>query len=516
MVPLGRGHLGIAMIRRLAGARRSATELWRTFPSAVRFLLLGDLISAAGIGVTQPYLVILLHAVKGLPLVAATAMTSLLALASFPGNWLSGTVADRVGGHRAMTAGLGVTVCGLALLAAGDGVVLLGVAVVSVGFGWSVTLPAYSTLIAGLVRPADHARAFTVQYALFNAGMGAGAAAGALVTRHAVGGDLALLWWVAGVTCVAAVVFVRISHAKATTPALTPLASDDLLAASLSTSDAPVAVPEVARTGPEALAFDASHGTFDAPAAGIDATSAAPDASPEAAVGGYRRVFADRALLRVLLAAALTSAAGYGVYEAGLPVLAVVSGDPAAMSWAGVANCVTIVAGLPLTLSLTRRLRPSGLLTVTALAWSAAWLLCAVEAQTHLFGVSVTLPLAAGLVGIGELFMAGALPAAVNELAPEALRGRYNATLTMAITSGMWAGPLLAAGATALGQVASLFVMAVALLVIVVVLVRRPGAAVRTAPPEGRRGAIPLDAEAGGGSAGPPQAPGLPGSSRRT
>ncbi|MEZ0075300.1 MFS transporter [Planotetraspora sp. GP83] len=448
VVLLGRGHLGSAMIGRLAGVRRSFAELWRAFPPAVRFLLLGDLISAAGIGLTQPYLVILLHSVKGVPLVAATAMTSLLALAGFPGNWLSGTIADRVGGHRAMTAGLGVTVCGLALLAAGDGVVLLGVAVVSVGFGWSVTLPAYSTLIAGLVRPVDHARAFTVQYALFNAGMGAGAAAGALVTHHAVGGDLPLLWWVAGVTCAAAVVFVRISRAKATVPPQTPVASDDLLAASQSESGAPAAV--------------------------IDATSAAPDASPQAALGGYRRVLADRALLRVLLAAALTSAAGYGVYESGLPVLAVISGDPAAMSWASVANCVTIVAGLPLTLGLTKRLRPPGLLTVTALVWSAAWLLCAAESQSHLFGASVTLPLAAGLVGIGELFMAGALPATVNELAPEALRGRYNATLTMAITSGMWAGPLLAAGATALGQVSSLFLMAVALLAVVVVLVRRP------------------------------------------
>jgi MFS family permease len=186
-------------------------------------------------------------------------------------------------------------------------------------------------------------------------------------------------------------------------------------------------------------------------------------------------VFADRALLRVLLVASLTSAAGYGVYNAGLPVLAVISGDPGIMSWASVANCVTVVAGLPLALRVTNRLRPHQLLATTAAVWSAGWLLCAAEAQTHLMGARVALPLAAGLMGIGELLLAGALPAMVNALAPDVLRGRYNATLTLAMTSGMWAGPLLAAGATALGRVWLLFVTAVALLAIVALLVRRPG-----------------------------------------
>jgi MFS family permease len=74
-------------------------------------------------------------------------------------------------------------------------------------------------------------------------------------------------------------------------------------------------------------------------------------------------------------------------------------------------------------------------------------------------------------VGVGELFVAGALPATVNELAPEALRGRYNAVLTMAITSGMWAGPLMTAAAGALGVLSSLFAAALALLLVAPMLV---------------------------------------------
>jgi MFS family permease len=407
-----------------AAATRSGNPLRLGFPTALRFLFLGDLVTAIGIGLTQPYLVILLHTVKGVPLVTATAMTSLLALASFPGNWLSGLLADRIGGHRVMTAGLVASVSGLCIVAAGDGAVLLGMGVAAVGFGWSVTLPAYSTLIAGLVPEAGHGRAFTFQYALFNAGMGAGAAAGALVTHRAITTSMTLLWWVAAATCLIAVGAVWIARAR--TPA----------------------TPPAGQPG-----------------------AAAPQ------TGGYRAVLADRALLRVLAAAALASAAGYGIYNAGLPVLAIIAEDPAVMSWVSVANCLTVVAGLPLALTVAKRLRAPQLLAATAAAWSIGWLLCAVEAHVGLLGTRISLPLAAVFMGIGELFMAGALPAMVNALAPQALRGRYNAILTMAITSGMWAGPLLAAGATALHEISLLFAVAVAMLAAMTLLVYRPNVA---------------------------------------
>src|SRR6185312_13149888 len=114
---------------------------------------------------------------------------------------------------------------------------------------WSLTLPAYSTLLAALVPAGSHGRVFTLQFALFNAGMGAGSAAAALTT-----GDLSPLWWAAAATCAVSIATVWLSRARA------------------------------------------------APAA------AAPSADP-----GYRPLLADRALWRVLLIAALTAAAGYGV-----------------------------------------------------------------------------------------------------------------------------------------------------------------------------------------------------------
>ncbi len=193
--------------------------------------------------------------------------------------------------------------------------------------------------------------------------------------------------------------------------------------------------------------------------------------------GGYRAVLADRALHPVLFAALLFAAAGYGVYNAGLPVLAVLSGAPSATGAANVANCLTVVAGLPFALALSTRLRPGQLAALTALLWSAGWALCAAAAHTSALSGTGVLVVAAILMGLGEITLSGVLPALINALAPEALRGRYNAVLTLATTAGLWLGPVLAAGATALGSVSLLFSGAIALLAVAPMLARGPAAA---------------------------------------
>lgn len=399
---------------------RSGTQLWLSFPAALRLLLLGDLITAFGTGLTQPYLVILLHLVKGLPLVTATGLTSLLALASVPGNWLSGSLADRIGGYRTMTLGLSIAAAGLLAVSAGHGGVLLGASVATIGFGWSLTLPAYSALIGGLAPEGMGGRAFTAQYALFNVGMGSGAATGAVTVRNGITGTLAVLWVVAAASCLAAIVLVQLARGRA-----------------------PVR----------------------------------PAADGERPSGGYRAVLADRALRPVLVATLLFTAAGYGVYNAGLPVLAVLSGVPGSIGAANVANCLTVVAGLPFALTLATKLRPGQLATVTALLWSAGWALCAVAANTSALSGTAVLVVAAIVMGLGEITLSGVLPGLINALAPEELRGRYNALLTLATTAGLWLGPVLAAGATALGNVSLLFSGAIGLLAVAPVLARGPAAA---------------------------------------
>ncbi|MFD8376833.1 MFS transporter [Streptomyces sp. NPDC059688] len=53
---------------------------------------------------------------------------------------------------------------------------------------------------------------------------------------------------------------------------------------------------------------------------------------------------------------------------------------------------------------------------------------------------------AGALLAIGETILAISLPALVNDLAPETLRGRYNGVFLSAGTAGMIIAPLLTGG----------------------------------------------------------------------
>jgi MFS family permease len=403
------------MVETVAAARVWSRE---RLPARVRLLLTSDAITSVGLGLTQPYLLVLLHTPYGLSVAAASVTASLAAVVSLVGNPLSGVLTDRYGGRRTMLGGLASVLAGLLTVGSGGSAPAAAVGVALTAFGWSLILPAFATLIADGVSEATRSRVFTLQYALFNAGMGVGAAAdGLLVVDDRRLADLPLLWFVAAVTCVAS----------------------GLLVSSLGR--------------PGAVRAEAvSH---------VDGWS------------GYRRVLADRALWRVWTVAIGLSAAGYGVYFVGPAVVALAVDDPGALSWVATINCAAVVLGLPLALRVGRRLSPYGALRATAVVWAAAWCLCLAQVSGFGPGVRITLPVAAALIGVGELLLASALPTLVNALAPDALRGRYNALLTFAMTLGVWTGPLLASVTSYLSQGSLLFVGALAMLALVVGLTRR-------------------------------------------
>jgi MFS family permease len=397
-----------AIVTRRVGSRR--------LPTQVRLLLTSDVITAVGLGLTQPYLLILLHTTYGLSIAAATASASASAMVSLVGNPLSGVITDRFGGRAGMLGGLASITAGLVTIASGRSALAATTGVALTGFGWSLVLPAVATLIAAGLDESGRSRAFTLQYALFNAGMGIGAAIGGIVVadrRHLA--DLPALWFLAAATCVVA--------------------------------------------GSVVATLCASH-------AGV---------RPQVRMRiGYRQILAERPLWNILTIAAALSAAGYGVYAVGPSVVAITANDPAALSWVGTVNGATVVLGLPVALRLGRRLRPYVALRATSAIWAGAWAICVAQVAGFGPGVRICLPVAAGLIGAGELLMASALPNLVNSLAPDALRGRYNALLTTAMTIGVWAGPALASVTSFVGHGLWLFVAALAILAFTHLLLRRP------------------------------------------
>jgi MFS family permease len=117
------------------------------------------------------------------------------------------------------------------------------------------------------------------------------------------------------------------------------------------------------------------------------------------------------------------------------------------------ANTVTIVAAqLPMYKLLERSSR-SRALALAGGIWAIAWLTALSAGQAGGGTMAATgFVLAMVLFGLGETILAPTLGPLVNDLASEALRGRYNGASALASTGGFIIGPIAAGAALDAGH----------------------------------------------------------------
>ena len=290
----------------------------------MRLLLTGELIMALGVGLTQPFVVVLLHEVRGISLAAAAGIWGLGPLATIVGNPIAGALIDRRGGRFVMVFGQAMVAASGVILAYGPGLAAAAAGVMVGGLGWSFSLPALATRLAILAPEKIRPRVYTIQYVFFNLGMAVGAALGGLAFVKAPpatstgSAALPLLWVAAAFACLVTIVLAMLAGRQ-----MSPRLTDD-----------------------------------------------------ERQRGGYRRALGDGALMRVLGAALLLATVGYGIYNSAPSVLALAVHDPAALSFSSVANSVVIVAASPVALRLTARISARVALLSTAGLWALAWAIC--------------------------------------------------------------------------------------------------------------------------------------------
>jgi MFS family permease len=417
----------------------------------------GDALSAVGSGLTLPFFLVYLHRVRGIELAVAGLILATVAAAGLAGNPMGGWLADRIGPRRAVVAGLVVAAAGAAGFAAVHSARTGFIAAGVYGFGMAVLWPAQEALLATAVDAAQRSQVFAVRHATLNAGLGAGALAAALVVSFASPASFVLIYL---------------------------LDAASFLAFALI----------VARMG--------------------DIAAAGGGAGGDGGRGGYRQVVADRLFRRLWLIVLLLVTAGYAQYHAAFPVFATTGGLGArGLALAFAANTVTVVAAQLVVLRLLAgRRRTRGVILAAGFV-AAAWL-TTMLAGSHTTGrVSPALFVAAMvLFAVGETLLSPTVPAIVNDIAPERLRGRYNGAYTLAWTAGFIAGPAAAGPALAAGLGQALFAGLIGVLCLAGLATWRlerllpptanrvPAAAGSTRPPAGRAEPAPqlaIAAEAG-------------------
>ncbi len=364
-------------------------------PRAVWLVLTADTLSAVGSGLTLPFLLVYLHRGHSLSLPLASIAVTVLAVAALVGNPVGGAITDRVGPRATLIAGLATAGSGAVLLAQMSAVWHGFAAAALTGAGMAVAMPAQDALLARLVSVSDRPAVFGLRHATLNLGLGCGAMLAALIVDTDRVGSFVTLYLLDASTFFLAI------------PVLFA-----------------VAVPALAKP---------------------ERALAKPERAAPRTPSGYRTVARDRTFRRLWVLVVVLFTVGYGQFNAALPALATGPAglDARMLSLVFGANTLTVVAAQVVALRLTALISRAHALTLLCVAWALTWALILVATATTV-ATAPLFVLAAVVFGLGETLLAPTVPALVNELAPEPLRGRYNGANALACTTGFAAGPLIA------------------------------------------------------------------------
>jgi MFS family permease len=367
-------------------------------------LLAGVVAFEVGTGMTLPLVIVYLHQSRGLGLAAAGLALSAVGAGGLVGTLAAGPLADRVGAGWTAIGALLLAGAGTLGYLAVHGTASAVAASLAQGAGFAGTWVGVFPLLVRAVAPALRGDVLATNYGLTNLGLGLGSTVAGIVL--AVSPD-----------------------------AFAPLFVADALTYAIF------------------AAWIWRLGDLRRP-------GAAPGA--EAASGaGYGVVIRDPALLVATGLNLLLVTAGYAQLTSAFPAWATgpVGVSRSVVGFAFAANTWAIaVAQLPI-LAFVRRRRRTRATAVAGVLFALCWAIVLLAGHVPTAGAaSAALVVGAGVFGLGETFLSPSLPAIVNDVAPEDVRGRYVAVYSTSWQIGPMIGPAVAGAALGAGAGGALMV----------------------------------------------------------
>ena len=352
-------------------------------PHTRRFLT-GVLLNSIGSGLTLPVIVVYLNQVLGLPISVASLVLSWTAVTGLVAAPIVGSVIDRIGPRPVLLAGAAVKAGGMLLWPLADSALSAFAVATVVAFGDAAIWPPQTTMMARMVPANQRQRFFGMQFMMLNLGLGAGGMISSFI------------------------VDVR-----------NPATFDQLFQL-------------------DALSY-AVYLVFIVSLRGIGGRLSDEERGARHS-GSYREVFADRRMVKFTALSILILGCGYASIDAGLPAMLTTVGglDVRQMGPVWAVNTTLIVILQLVVLSRIAGRSRTRLLAVACLLWSTSWLLvaCGVARPGATFVLACV---AIGVFAVGETLWSPIGAALQNDIAPEHLRGRYNA---MGAVSWVVAGAL--------------------------------------------------------------------------
>jgi MFS family permease len=325
-------------------------------------------------GLTLSLYVVYLHNVRGFSTGFSTLLLSISAIAGLASGPFWGTATDRFGPMRLVVIAYVLDAGALVLFAfvhsKREAIVAALLLAVFGGAGWGPS----STMLSRLVSEVHRQRAFGFNFMLVNLGIGFGGLVSAFIvnTRHPESFTILYLFN-AGVTLVSAGLFLTLR------------------------------------------------------AYGRPVTEHHDD--PVKSAEGWGVVLRDRRLVQLVLAMLVLMIGGYGSLDAGFSLF-VVNDLKLSVHSIGVMfffNTTTIVLAQLWVLNRIHAKSRTRVMATTAALWCAFWVILDVTLAVPKFVAFASLCFAMVVFAVGETMLSPVGPALVNDIAPEHLRGRYNA-----------------------------------------------------------------------------------------
>lgn len=345
----------------------------------LRRFYLGTLVSSIGSGLTYSLFVIYLHNVRGFSTDFATLLLSLAALVGIASSPIWGTLTDRFGPIRVIMFAVVADAATLLVWAHARTETQATVAALLLalfgGAGWGPS----STLLSRIVPSEHRQRAFGLNFMLLNLSIGFGVLISAsIVDLHDPSTFVMLYTFNAGVTLLGGLVVLTLRRYGG------PIKEHR----------------EDVKLREE----------------------------------GWREVLRDRRLRNYVVAAVVLMIGGYGSQEAGYSLF-VVNNLHLSVHVIGVIfffNTTTIVCSQLWVLNRIEGKSRTRVMAMVAVLWLIFWVILDAALALPKGLAIVSLCIAMVVFAIGETMLSPVGPALVNEIAPEHLRGRYNAAAGLA------------------------------------------------------------------------------------
>ncbi|GAA1165326.1 MFS transporter [Nocardioides aquiterrae] len=356
-------------------AKPTLASFWHDLPREGKLLLSVVVFEFIGTGLVLPFHVVYLHEVRGIDLGHVGLLLGLPPLVGFLIVGPGGSAIDRFGARRILMAALVLQVVSNTLLAFARTEYAAALALLLSGAAFGVTWPGFQSLIATVVPVELRQRYFGVNFTLLNLGIGIGGILGGMLV------DVDRL-----VTFQA----IYLADAVSYLPALLLLA---------------VPLRHVAGR------VEHPHGTAPAKVS-------------------YLEVARRPAVGTLMLLSFVSSYVGYSQLNAGMPAFARAVGEVSTrgLGLAFAANTLVIVVLQLFVLQRIEGRRRTRVIAVMGVVWAGSWLLLgATGLVSGTVGATLLVAACASVFAFGETLLQPTIPALVNELAPDHLRGRYNA-----------------------------------------------------------------------------------------